>query len=104
MSFARPRPLRRAPFLEDLHPPQGGRTAQVELILFSRATSRRGHARATFYDKRGAIQRFLILNAPPLGLDAQLAPLFEGPDRLLEIGTTRYSRLRWGVSESYKST
>ena len=79
MSFARPRPLRRAPFLEDLHPPQGGRTAQVELIFFSRATSRRGHARATFYDKRGAIQRFLILNAPPFGLDAQLAPLFEGP-------------------------
>ena len=77
MSFARPRPLRRAPFLEDLHPPQGGRTAQVELILFSRATSRRGHARATFYDKRGAIQRFLILNAPPFGLDAQLAPLFD---------------------------
>ena len=68
MSFARPRPLRRAPFLEDLPPPQGGRTAQVELILFSRATSRRGHARATFYDKRGATQRFLILNAPPLGL------------------------------------
>ena len=87
MSFARPRPLRRAPFLEDLHPPQGGRTAQVELILFSRATSRRGHARATFYDKRGAIQRFLILNAPPFGLDAQLAPLFEGPDRLLGRGS-----------------
>ena len=57
------------------------------------ATSRRGHARATFYDKRGAIQRFLILNAPPLGLDAQLAPLFEGPDRLLQIGGSHLASL-----------
>ena len=65
-------PAGSGPLLEDLHPPQATRRPNGPPAVV-------GHARATFYDKRGAIQRFLILNAPPFGLDAQLAPLFEGP-------------------------